>query len=138
MKNLEGIEVICILEDDENKKLFDIENNCIPYIYSIIKQPDSALSFKSSLEEIVEWIKSQTGIKSQKKYYFRCSKVWVEIKINEINLGVKSLWNHKKYLNESYGCGFILVDEQMEKMIEVGCDSRDKENYLYDRYSLTF
>ena len=39
-------------------------------------------------------------------------------------------------LGHQYSYGFILVDEKIEKMIEVGFDSRDEYNYFYDSYSL--
>lgn len=64
--------------------------------------------------------------------YFRCSGVWVEIQITEIEVGIESLWKHAHYFGQKHSYGFILVDEQMENMIDVGFDSRDEYNFYYD------
>lgn len=136
LANLKGVEVIRFLENSEHKKIFSIEQKYFPYIYSLDKIPDSILSYRTPEKEVIEWIKSQTEIQSHKSYYFRCSGVWVEIQITEIEIGIKSLWKHAQYLGQQYGYGFILVDEQMENMIEVGFDSRDEYKFFYDRYSL--
>lgn len=56
--------------------------------------------------------------------------MWVEIQITEIEIGIKSLWKHARYLGLQHGYGFILVDEQIENMIEAGLDSRDEYNFF--------
>lgn len=136
LANLKGVEIIRILENNEHKKLFSIEQKYFPYIYSLDKTPDSILSCRTSEKELLKWIEAQTGIQSHKNYYFHCSCIWVEIQITEIEIGIKSLWKHAQYLGQQYSYGFILVDGQVENMIEVGFDSRDEYNYFYDRYSL--
>lgn len=133
---LKGVDIVRLLENTEHQKLFAVEQKYFPYIYSIDKTPDAILSCHSSEKELIEWIKLQTGIQSNKNYYFRCFGVWVEIQIAEAEIGIKSLWEHAQYLGHQHSYGFILVDEQIEKMVEVGFDSRDEYNYFYDSYPL--
>lgn len=136
LKNLNGVDVVCFLENTEHEKLFAVEQKYFPSVYSLDKTPDAILSCYTSEKEVIEWIKSHTGIQPHKNYYFRCSDVWVKIQIAEVETGIKSLWEHEQYLGHQYSYGFILVDEKIEKMIEVGFDSRDEYNYFYDSYSL--
>ncbi len=60
----------------------------------------------------------------------------MQIYIRDIDLGIKSLWYHNKYLGYLQSYGFVFVDEEIENMIEIGSDSRDEYRYLYDMYSL--
>lgn len=134
LANLKGIEVVRFLEDNEQEKIYSVEQQYFPYIYLLDKTPDSILNYRTPEKEVIEWIESQTDLQSHKSYYFRCSGVWVEIKITEIKMGIESLWKHAQYLGQKHTYGFILVDEQIENMIEVGFDSRDEYNFCYDRY----
>ena len=113
-----------------------VEQKYFPYIYSLDKEPDSILSCHASEQHLMEWIQLQTGLQPNTTYYFRCSGVWVEIRLNVIETGIKSLWNHAQYWGQQHSHGFLFVDEPIEHMVEVGFDSRDEYNYFYDRYLL--
>lgn len=138
IENLDGIELICILKEDENQKLSTIKQEYFPYInsYSYAKKPDSKMNYNATEKQLYQWIKAQTYLNSHKKYYFYCSGVWMQIYIRDIDLGIKSLWYHNKYLGYPQSYGFVFVDEEIENMIEIGSDSRDEYHYLYDMYSL--
>lgn len=137
LANLKGIEVVCLCENSEHEKIYFIEQKYFPHIYLQNKTPDSILSNRTPEAEVIEWIESKTEIQSHKNYYFRCSGVWVKIRITETKMGIQSLWKHAQYFGIQHSYGFILVDEQMENMIDVGFDSRDEYNFYYDRYSLS-
>ena len=53
-------------------------------------------------------------------------------------LVIKELWNHKRYyFKTNYCLGFMIVMETMDRMFELGFDSRDEYNILFDEYNLT-
>lgn len=137
LANLKGVEVVRFCGNDEHEKIYSIEQKYFPDIYFLVKTPDSIINIRTPEVKLIEWIESQTEIQSHVNYYFRCSGVWVEIQITERKVGIESLWKHAHYFGRKHSYGFILVDEQMENMIDVGFDSRDEYNFYYDRYLLS-
>ena len=126
LKQLSGIEVLEVYENDENIELramynaylatYQIENGGLPY---------SKLPFSSSKSEIYAWILRNMGIIEQEEY-FLYHRVWIKIRILHAERAVKSLWE------TSGSLGFLLAQTDYSHMLEVGADSRDEENYLLD------
>lgn len=55
-------------------------------------------------------------------YCFLCNGIWIKIQIIEVTTATQSLWNNIG----SYSKGFTVLTENMDKLLEVGNDSRDE------------
>ncbi|MDE6710088.1 MAG: hypothetical protein K2J76_06335, partial [Oscillospiraceae bacterium] len=62
------------------------------------------------------------GLKEGAEYFFYCG-LWVQIRIQNLQLAVQSLW---------YENNFLLAEKNLSRILEVGFDSRDEDNYLID------
>lgn len=115
LKVVDGIEVIEIC----NGLSVDIEN-----YYSSEKVPDSRIS--ESSDNIYEWIADCMNLEDNMIVYLLCESVPVRIRITDVQTAVKSLWNARREIT--------LIDKNLDIVYEVGSDSRDEYNYLFDVY----
>lgn len=126
LKQIEGIEVLKIFEQDEHTELNKMYLAYVPsYSYDYNMQPCSKLPYKSTESQIHSWIIANMGLKEKNEYFFYC-RVWVKIKILDLQLAVQSLWK------QSTNIGFLLAEIDLSYMLEVSFDSRDEDNYLID------
>ena len=63
--------------------------------------------------------------------YFYWDGIWIKIQIIDVMNATQSLWN-----NIDGTKGFTVLNGDMDKLFEVGDDSRDELNYLFDEYSI--
>ncbi len=126
LRVLSGIEVLELYEDNENIELNTMYKAYLPtYLTENGNLPYSKLPFSSSKSEIYDWIIQDTEIQEQKEYFLLYG-IWVKIRIWDRSLAAESLWALNKHT------GFLLAESDYSRILEVGADSRDEENYLLD------
>ncbi len=120
-----------------------LEADCLPELDGIFgrlrelgfcsndRPPDNALPCGSSDTDIAEWISICINAETGAEYYLLYENIAFKIRISEPSAAVMSLWS-------AYGnCkGFTLVSIDKTKVYDLGCDSRDENNYLFDKYLL--
>lgn len=116
LKVTDGIEVIEIC----NSLNVDIED-----YYSNEKIPDSRISVN---HDIYRWIADCIGLENNMIVFLLCENIPVKIRIKDVQTAVKSLW-------DNHG-GITFIDQKLETVYEVGNDSRDEYNYLFDVYRI--
>ena len=95
------------------------------------KQPDSKISINSNDLLIYQWIIKNMKLKNNDILFLLCDGIWIKIQIIDVMNATQSLWN-----NIDGTKGFTVLNEDMDKLFEVGDDSRDELNYLFDEYSI--
>ncbi|MBQ8435817.1 MAG: hypothetical protein IJZ64_04935 [Ruminococcus sp.] len=128
LKSMSSIKVLHIYDIDYIEQLEKINFKNSGY-YSSLKIPDSKISYDTDEFIIYRWIIDCMKLKNKELVYFLCNNIWTKIQIIDVESAVKELWN---YNNESKG--FIIFNEKLHKLLEVGSDSRDENNYLYDEF----
>ena len=125
---IEGIQVI----EYEEQTLFNEEYlRRINYL-GYDKIPDSKISDRSNDAEVTVWINKFIDLRKDQLWYIWLNGYLVKIQILDTEKAITGLWN-----NIDPDCkGFVLIDEDKKMMYEFGNDSRDEENYLFDKYSL--
>ena len=101
--------------------------------YSQTKQPDSKILANSDELAIYQWIINCMQLKNNEIVYILVKKIWVEIVILDSLQAVKNLWN----AIDSYSKSITMLNASMNLLLEVSNDSRDEENYLFDKYNLS-
>ena len=101
--------------------------------YTYSKQPDSKISVKSDDILIYQWIIENMKLKNNDILFLLCEGIWIKIQIIEVMSATQCLWNNIDTLCK----GFTVLNEEMDKLLEVGNDSRDEWNFLFDEYSIT-
>ena len=128
LQQMTGIEVIKIFEQTEPEELNKIYSAYTSFAYFYDYEPYSRLPYDSSKFEIYSWIISVMGLKEGAEYFFRCD-LWVQIRIQNLQLAVQSLW---------YENNFLLVETDFSRVLEASFDSRDEDNYLIDIWELFY
>lgn len=112
LKVADGIEVIEICDGLS----IDIEN-----YYSSEKIPDSIITPDENIyNKIIKYMHIQNNMIT----FIMCEGVPVKIRITDVKTAVKSLWNTYHEI--------MIIDENLTKVYEIGNDSRDEYNYLFD------
>lgn len=132
LKTINGVKILCIFENG-NPILEQISESFsdIGY-YSYEKKPDSKISVKSDALSIYQWIIENMKLKNNDVLFLLCEEIWIKIQIIEVISATQSLWNNIDTLCK----GFTVLNEEMDKLLEVGNDSRDEWNFLFDEYSV--
>ena len=128
LKAIKGIKILCIYEEYD----FTLEHISTMGYTSYSKQPDSKIPIDSNDSLICQWIKECMKLKNDDVLFLLCNGIWIKIQIIEVTTATQSLWNNI----DSYSKGFTVLTEKMDKLLEVGNDSRDEWNYLFDEYSI--
>lgn len=116
LKITDGIEVLEICGGLN----IEIEN-----YYSADKIPDSRISPDDDIySRIAEYLK----LRNNMTVFLFCEGVPVKIRITDVSAAVRSLW-------DAYG-EITVADENLITVCEVGNDSRDEYNYLFDVYNI--
>ena len=115
LKTISGIKVIEIYE---NIKITDKIQN----YYSCEKVPDLKIACNS--ENIYSFIIENMHLVNNMTVFILYEGIPVKVKITDVSTAVKSLWdiNHE----------IMIIDENLTKVYEIGFDSRDEYNYLFD------
>lgn len=129
ISKIEGIQVI----DYEGPSIFDEEYLRRINYFSSEKIADSKISDCSNDFEVTEWIYKLMDFQIDQIWYIFLNGFLVKIQILDIKTAIMGLWNDIY----EYCKGFVLINENKNMMFEFGSDSRDEENYLFDKYSLT-
>ena len=122
LQQMAGIEVIKVFEQSEPEELNEIYSAYASSAYSYDFEPYSRLPYDSSEMKVYSWIIALMGLKEGEEYFFRCG-LWVQIRIQNPQLAVQSLWHENN---------FLLVETNFSRVLEAGFDSRDEDNYLID------
>lgn len=128
LKTVNGVKILCIYEECDSR----LEHISVKGYYSYSKQPDSRISVDSNDSLIYQWIRENMKLKNNDVLFLLCNGIWIKIQIIEVTSAIQSLWNNI----DSCCKGFIVLTENMDKLLEVGNDSRDEWNYLFDEYSI--
>lgn len=132
LKTVNGVKILCIYENGDPILERITESFSDMGYYSYEKQPDSKISVKSDALSIYQWIIENMKIKNDDILFLLCEGIWVKIQIIEVISATQSLWN-----NIDTQCkGFTILNEKADKLLEVGNDSRDEWNYLFNEYSI--
>ncbi len=116
LKITDGIEVLEIC----GSLNIEIEN-----YYSAEKVPDSRISPDDDIyNRITEYMK----LRNNMTVFLFCEGVPVKIRITDVSAAVRSLW-------DAYG-EITIADENLITVCEIGNDSRDEYNYLFDVYNI--
>ena len=117
LKVTDGIEIM---------EIHDGLNITIEDYYSGEKIPDSRIPENS--DNIYEWITDCLKPENNMIVFLLCENIPVKIRIKDVQTAVKSLW-------DNHG-GITFIDQKLETVYEVGNDSRDECNYLFDVYRI--
>ncbi|MBR1444024.1 MAG: hypothetical protein IJ583_10895 [Firmicutes bacterium] len=128
ISKIEGIQVI----DYEKQDLFDVEHLRKIGYFSSDKIADAKISNHSSDFEIVDWIYNLAFFQIEQIWYLWVNGFLVKIKILNVRTAILNLWKNI----DRYSKGFVLIDKNKSAMYVFGNDSRDEENYLFDKYTL--
>lgn len=128
--SIEGIRVI----DYKEQNKFDKEYLQNVKYYSMDKTADSKISAQSNDDEIVDWIYTLMNFQIGQIWYLWVNGFLVKIQFLDIRTAILSLWKNMDPTSK----GFVLFDENRDTMYEFGNDSRDEENFLFDKYFLSF
>lgn len=115
LKTISGIKVIEICE---NIKITDKIQN----YYSCEKIPDLKIAYNS--ENIYSFIIENMHLVNNMIVFILFESIPVKVKIIDVSTVVKSLWDTHHEIT--------IIDENLTKVYEIGCDSRDEYNYLFD------
>lgn len=133
LKEISGIEVLCIYENQYIPKFYGMWERLSELGYcSPDKIPDNKIDCKSEDSVIYQWVLERTKLENGMTVYLMCRDVWVKVMISDIHKAVKDLWDVIGRQN-----GITIVNEDLTILKELGSDSRDEYNYLYDEYDLT-
>ena len=133
LKTLNGVKILYIYENSDPilERISENFSDMGRYTYS--KQPDSKISVKSDDILIYQWIIENMKLKNYDILFLLCEGIWIKIQIIEVMSATQCLWNNIDTLCK----GFTVLNEEMDKLLEVGNDSRDEWNFLFDEYSIT-
>lgn len=131
LKTLNGVKILCIFENGNPVLEHILESFSDIGYYSYEKQPDSKISVKSDDLSIYQWIIENMKLKNNDVLFLLCERIWIKIQIIEVISATQSLWNIDTSCR-----GFTVLNEEMDKLLEVGNDSRDEWNFLFDEYSI--
>ena len=133
LKTLNGVKILYIYENSDPilERISENFSDMGRYTYS--KQPDSKISVKSDDILIYQWIIENMKLKNNDILFLLCEGIWIKIQIIEVMSATQCLWNNIDTLCK----GFTVLNEEMDKLLEVGNDSRDEWNFLFDEYSIT-
>lgn len=131
LKTFQGIKLLCIYEKCDST-LERISENLSGLGYcSNTKQPDSKISVDYNDSLVYQWIIKNMRLKNDDILFLLYHGIWIKIQIIDVMLAAQSLWN-----NTDGTKGFTILNEDMDKLLDVGYDSRDELNYLFDEYSI--
>lgn len=132
LKTLNGVKILYIYENSDPilERISENFSDMGRYTYS--KQPDSKISVKSDDILIYQWIIENVKLKNNDILFLLCEGIWIKIQIIEVMSATQSLWNNIDTLCK----GFTVLNEEMDKLLEVGNDSRDEWNFLFDEYAI--
>lgn len=128
MCKIEGITVLSY----EEQTIFDETTLRNIGFYSNTKAADSKIPYSSNEADIVEWVIDLIDFNSSQIWYLWFNNFLVKFQLVDIRLAILNLWNN---LN-SYSKGFILINGNKNIMYDIGSDSRDEYNILFDTYQL--
>ena len=130
-KQLSGVEIIALLDGQEYPPLSQMYAEYCPYVSSYDTIPTSRLSHSAPREQICAWVVETMGLQKGQEYFYLCGGgFWAHIRLTDLTLAVPSL------LGECVE-GFLLAEVDLSRMLEVGFDSRDEEQYLIDIWNRT-
>lgn len=129
LKTFKGVRILCIYEKYDSTLERISENLSEIGYYSNAKQPNSKISINSNDSLIYQWINENMKLKNNDILFLLCNGIWIKMQIIDVMNAIQSLWNH---IDGSKG--FTVLNEDMDKLLEVGDDSRDDLNYLFDEY----
>lgn len=134
LKQLKGIEILELYEKDEKEALNAVLEKYVPIQCSVHTVPFSRISNSASDAEVYQWIISEFSLAEGQIFYYFCEEVWVRIRIIDLQAAVSSMWRYEVPGSYVPGItvGFLLVDETLSTIMEVGSDSRDEYHYLID------
>lgn len=133
----QGLEVFDIFEENTKPTLGKVMFQRCATNYPMNVPAENKISEDVSEEELFAWIAEKLDLVEGKEYFYYCSGMWAVIKINKLFPAIKNMWFHDT-LERGIGClGFLLVDLESNRVLEVGSDSRDEENYLIDIFDGT-
>lgn len=122
MKQIIGIRVLTYDDAISTTLLYEMG------YYDSLKRPDSMISLTSSEHDLIAWINELVEINDDDTCYILCGMYMAKILVLEKSSMLSDLWKCSH-------CISILNNEQT-MIYEIGCDSRDEYNYLFDKYSL--
>lgn len=128
MRKIEGITVLGY----EEQTIFDEITLKNIGFYSGAKVTDSKIAYSSNEADIIEWIISLIDFNSSQRWYLWFNSFLIKFQLADIRMAILNLWNNL----EPYSKGFILINENKNIMYEIGSDSRDEYNILFDTYQL--
>ena len=132
LKTVEGVEVLHIYEESEPAldRVLDMLGDLGYTSYS--KLPDSSIDEHTDDASLYEWVAECIGLEKGAVFFLRCEGFWVKIRIADRETAARSLWNDI----EPRCKGFTVLNEKMDRFMDIGNDSRDEQNYLFDEYHI--
>lgn len=131
LKTFNGVKILCIYEKSDAVLERISENLSEIGYFSNSKKPDSKISINANDSLIYQWINENMKLKNNDILFLLCHGIWIKMQIIDIMNATQSLWN-----NSDGSKGFTVLNEDMDKLLEVGEDFRDELNYLFDEYSI--
>lgn len=98
--------------------------------FTINEMQEMQRNLQDKYKDKWETIDPETG--KIKVWYIVLNGFLIKIQILNIKTAIIGLWNGIY----EYHKGFVLINEKKSTMFEFGSDSRDEENYLFDKYPL--
>lgn len=119
LTEIAGIEVL----DLEEKNFFDVIDS---EIFNNKICPDSKIDFRKDSAEIVNWIIDNTPFVTGDNTYLLINNYSVYVKIIDLKMLYRTLWDKEGAV--------IILSEDKHHLYEFGNDSRDEDNYVFDKY----
>ena len=109
--------------DLEEKNFFDVIDS---EIFNSKICPDSKIDFRKDSAEIVNWIIDNTPFVTGDNTYLLINNYSVYVKIIDLKMLYRTLWDKEGAV--------IILSEDKHHLYEFGNDSRDEDNYVFDKY----
>ena len=99
--------------------------------YSQDKKPDSAIPESADLQEIIDRMLSLLNDESGEIFFLLIYGVIYKVRFTDRAAALRELWTAPEA-----GRYICLLNEDKTVLYEFGSDSRDEDNYLFDKYQL--
>lgn len=127
MSEIKGIQILDYEEYSLSDEFLQKSGYC-----SNDKIADARIPFCTDDEEIINIVCSLMEIKEEQILHLLVNGLLVKFQINDIRTAIHDIWDKTSPDSK----GFVLINENKDTMYDLGSDSRDEDNYLFDIYSL--
>jgi hypothetical protein len=127
MSEIRGIQVLGYEENPFSEELFRKIG-----FFSNDKKADLKIPNDTNAYQMVTKIYDRIIIKDSQIWYLLINGFLVKFVVTDTKTAMFDIWDKTSPDSK----GFVLINENKDTMYDLGSDSRDEDNYLFDIYSL--